>query len=75
MTGYVAARPGSPLSRREKQVCSLMTLGLSNKEISKELGISYRTVEDHRRTIFVKMQCRNAVELTRKVVLDGVLLC
>jgi len=45
-----------------------VTMGWSSKEISREVGLSRRTVEDHRSEIFKKVGVRNAVELTRKML-------
>jgi len=39
------------LTCRERQVVDWLVVGLSNKEIARELGISYRTVEVHRARI------------------------
>ena len=57
-----------PLSRRQREVCDLLSLGLSTKEIAWRLGITSRTVEDHRLEVFARMGVRNAVELTRKML-------
>jgi DNA-binding NarL/FixJ family response regulator len=54
--------------RRMQNVCDLVVRGETGKEIGRELGISPRTVEDHRRQIFRKYHVHNAVELTRKVM-------
>jgi DNA-binding NarL/FixJ family response regulator len=59
---------GEPLTRKQKQVCDLVTLGLGSKEIAHQLGIGPRTVEGHRLAIYRKMGVRNAVELTRKTL-------
>lgn len=53
------------LTERQQAVCDLLIQGLSNKEISERLGISHRTVEEHRAEVFRKMGVRNAVELAR----------
>jgi DNA-binding NarL/FixJ family response regulator len=53
------------LTDRQQNVCELIALGLSSKEISARLGISHRTVEEHRAEVFRKMGVRNAVELAR----------
>lgn len=53
------------LTEKQKDVCDLLAMGLSNKEISSRLGISPRTVEDHRIEVFRKYGVRNAVELVR----------
>src|SRR5260221_174329 len=59
------------LTTREQQVSDRVILGLQNKLIARQLGISARTVEDHRATIFRKLEVHNAIELTRKVLLDA----
>jgi DNA-binding NarL/FixJ family response regulator len=58
------------LTHREQEVSDCLILGMQNKRIANQLGISYRTVEDHRATIFRKREVHNAIELTRKVLLD-----
>ncbi len=55
------------LTPREKQVCGLLVRGFMNKEIAMSLGISDRTVEEHRAQVLAKHDVRNAVELTRVV--------
>jgi DNA-binding CsgD family transcriptional regulator len=41
--------------------------GMSNKEVGLKLGISPRTVEDHRNAIYKKMDVHNAAHLVHKV--------
>jgi two-component system, LuxR family, sensor kinase FixL len=53
------------LSPRERQVMRLATQGLGNKEIARELGISHRTVENHRARVLEKMQAQNVADLCR----------
>lgn len=55
------------LTKRERHVCELLCKGWENKEIATRLGISSRTVEDHRMTIFKKYGVRNVVELVREI--------
>lgn len=45
----------SPLSPREMQVLSLLTLGQSNKEIACQMGISRQTVKNHLASLFRKL--------------------
>ena len=47
--------PGPALSRRERQVASLIARGYSTREISEELVIGVRTVEAHVMAIFNKL--------------------
>jgi DNA-binding CsgD family transcriptional regulator len=47
----------------------LATKGLTNKEIARQLGISSRTVENHRAHVMEKMRARNIAELCRMAAL------
>jgi FixJ family two-component response regulator len=51
------------LSRREQDVLRLLVTGSISKEIASALGISYRTVEDHRSNILHKLGVKNSQEL------------
>jgi len=51
------------LSSREVEVLRNLVSGASAKTIGKGLGISPRTVEDHRRNILRKLRARNMTEL------------
>lgn len=48
---------------RELQIIELICLGDSNKQIAFKLGISQRTVENHRLAIIEKSRCRNTAHL------------
>jgi FixJ family two-component response regulator len=56
------------LTRREREVLAQFTAGSSNKEAGRKLGISPRTVEDHRANIMKKLGARNAADLIRIVM-------
>ena len=61
--------PGrEPLTRREREVFEQFTAGASNKEAGRTLGISPRTIEDHRANIMKKLGARNAADLVRIVM-------
>ena len=47
--------PFHPLSSREMEVLECVTLGMSNKEIAKALGISHQTVKNHVTAILRKL--------------------
>jgi len=51
------------LTRRERQICALITDGASNKEIAKTLAISERTVKAHLTSIFHKVGVSNRLQL------------
>jgi len=51
------------LSRREKEILSLISTGLSNQEISAVLNISQRTVERHRTHLLEKTGSKNSIRL------------
>ena len=51
------------MSSREKEVIDQIAVGLSSKQIASVLGISWRTVDDHRARIMRKFGVRNAAEL------------
>ncbi len=61
--------PGrEPLTRREREVLEQFTTGASNKEAGRTLGISPRTIEDHRANIMKKLGAKNAADLVRIVM-------
>ena len=53
------------LSKREKEILSLLTQGLSTKEIAEKLSVSFYTVETHRRNILRKSGMKNINQLVR----------
>lgn len=64
--GSAAVSPASQLlTPRERQVLSLITEGVSNKEGGHRLQISTRTFEVHRAHIMGKLGARNAADLVR----------
>lgn len=53
------------LTARERDVLDLLVLGMTNKSIADELGISQRTVEIHRARIREKLEARGLADLIR----------
>jgi FixJ family two-component response regulator len=51
------------LSRREREVMTLVVTGLLNKQVGGELGISEITVKAHRGSVMRKMQARSLADL------------
>lgn len=54
------------LTKREKEVLTLIADGKTNNEVAEQLFISERTVEAHRANIMKKVGARNTAELIRK---------
>ena len=52
------------LSKRESEIATILTEGLSNKVAAQRLGLSVRTVEMHRGNALAKLGLRNIVGLT-----------
>lgn len=55
------------ITNRESEIIGELIQGLSNKEISDKLFISYKTVENHLSNIYQKMQVKNRVQLNNLV--------
>ena len=51
--------PAERLTERERHVLRLIGLGLSNKEIARELGLRLATVKNHTHRIFDKLEVRS----------------
>jgi two-component system nitrate/nitrite response regulator NarP len=47
------------LTPRERQVAFLVTRGLSNKDVARELGLSEGTVKSHLHNIFQKLGAKS----------------
>ncbi len=56
-------RPYQPLTRREREVYSLLREGKTSKEIARILDLSYRTVEVHRAKLLKKVGANNTASL------------
>jgi two-component system, LuxR family, response regulator FixJ len=56
------------LTRREIEVLAHIAAAASNKEAARDLGISRRTIEVHRKHIMQKLGAKNAVDLVRIVL-------
>lgn len=56
------------LTSRERQILQLLAEGRSNKEVAAALGISVRTVENHRAKIMRKLQLRTLSDLVRHAI-------
>ncbi|MDP9499959.1 response regulator [Bisgaard Taxon 45] len=51
------------LTKRELEVCELLTAGFNAKEIAEQLNLSFKTVHVHRANAMSKLNVKNNVEL------------
>ncbi len=56
------------ITKREKEILSLLTEGLTSSEIAKRLFISPRTVDTHRTNLLHKLNLKNTAALVRYAV-------
>lgn len=64
----VTVRGFGTLTVRERQILQSVVDGRTNKEIAADLGLSFRTVEVHRRHIMEKVGARNTADLVRLAI-------
>jgi predicted ATPase/DNA-binding CsgD family transcriptional regulator len=70
----VADEPGDAarrLTRREREVATLVADGLGNREIAQRLFLSKRTVDSHLEHIFTKLGFTSRTQLTNWVIEQG----
>ena len=73
-TALLSRSGGSPeLTPREREVLRKVAVGLTNKEIARDLGIAVRTVETHRERIMRKLEIHTVAGLTRYALSKGVI--
>jgi FixJ family two-component response regulator len=60
------------LTRREREVMTLVVSGLLNKQVGGELGISEITVKAHRGQVMQKMKADSFADLVKKAARLGV---
>lgn len=61
-------KKGDLLTKREKEIISLVVDGLTNKEIAEKLFISIRTVDTHKNNIMQKLNLKSSVELVKYAI-------
>jgi len=66
-----ALRRLATLTARERSVMELVVAGQTNKEIARNLGASYRTIEIHRRHVMEKMAVSTLADLVRLGLLEN----
>ena len=70
-TPGVSQQTSQRLTDRELEVLKLVTVGLRNREIAVELGISENTVKFHLKNIVEKLHAQNRAELAARAVREG----
>jgi DNA-binding CsgD family transcriptional regulator len=61
------------LTRREKEVLTLIADGMTNNEIAEQLFISPLTVDSHRKNLITKLNARNTASLI-KIAIENKLI-
>lgn len=63
--------PAAELTEREKQILGLIAHGCTNRMIADHLGISIKTVNNHRSNLMGKLNLHSTAELVRYSLLTG----
>jgi DNA-binding NarL/FixJ family response regulator len=63
----------SALTRRETEVLNLSARGKKAEQIAKELGITKRTVDEHRQTIIRKLAASNITHAVAMALTSGMI--
>lgn len=61
------------ISVREIEILKLLSIGYSSKQMANELGISIRTIDNHRQNLLRKTGCKSSSELTSFGIKLGIL--
>jgi len=56
------------LTERQREVFDLLMRGLQTKEVARQLGLSYRTVEVHRSQILKRLQVSSISQLLKQIL-------
>jgi DNA-binding NarL/FixJ family response regulator/signal transduction histidine kinase len=63
----------SEFTEREKEVITLCSEGLIYKEIADRMGISFHTVNTHKKNIFQKLGINNTMEMVQYALKNGII--
>jgi len=61
------------LTKREREIVSLVVEGLTNQEIADKLFVNIRTVETHKTNILQKLQLKSSVDLVKFAIKNNLL--
>jgi DNA-binding CsgD family transcriptional regulator len=70
---YFPEEPDGLLSKREVEVLKWICDGLSSKQIAGKMFLSIHTVNNHRKNMLEKTNCRNVAELLHYAIVNGYL--
>lgn len=70
---YFLGEEASILSKRETEILKWIAEGLSSKQIADKLFLSIHTIHNHRKNMLEKTDCKNAAELLRYAIDQGLL--
>ncbi|MCZ2223265.1 MAG: response regulator transcription factor [Chitinophagales bacterium] len=65
------AKNNATLTKREEEILKLILDEKTTKEISEELFISEKTVENHRASLMLKLDAKNMAGLVKKAITKG----
>ncbi len=65
------AAPPDPLTRREREVATLIGRGFTNRQVAEELAITERTVEAHVSKILRKLKLRSRTQIATWTIQQG----
>lgn len=66
--------PDKNLTTREREIVQLIAEGKANKEIADKLGISIKTVKNHRSNLMEKLDLHNTAEITQFAIRSGLII-
>ena len=72
VTNPTAASSHDLLTDREREILQLVAESYSTKEIASKLGISVKTVDNHRTNLMRKLDLHNVADLTRYAITQGI---
>jgi DNA-binding CsgD family transcriptional regulator len=61
------------LSERELEILKYMADGFNSKQIAGNLNLSINTINNHRKNMLKKMDCKTSSQLLKKIINDGIL--
>ncbi|MGY3051878.1 DNA-binding CsgD family transcriptional regulator [Pedobacter sp. UYEF25] len=70
---YFLKKTQEILSKREVDVLKLASIGMASREIANQLNISIHTINNHRRNMLERCNCKNILQLVDIAVKSGVL--